>query len=200
MDPRLGWKKDPFDKHDFIYATIRREALPDTIDASNNGLYLPAVRNQGNNSACVGFGIGAGITAILKRLGIYEEWTSPQWIWNWARWMEGTLAQNAGVYPGDAYKALLDYGVLSERFWPYDSVNTDMEAPSSLRQSQAVKFPNFAYARCIDGVDGILSGLISGWLFHQQEYCPKCPCLMVKQAGTKRVFSKRSRRNVISTV
>jgi hypothetical protein len=155
-DLRLtGWKKDKYDSRDFLHkrAVI---AMPESVTFKD---LLPEVRNQGQNGACVGFAIAANLSAIAKTLGIFTEWYSPQWIWNGARAIEGTLAQNVGVYPRDALDWLLKSGILLEQFWPYNPDSLDMAAPSSERQEKAKKYRGFAYYRVTEGVQGICSAI-----------------------------------------
>ena len=80
------------------------------------------------------------------------------WPWNGARFIEGTLAQNVGVYPRDAFQWLTDHGCLSDQYWPF-SGKFDASAPSIERMAQAIKYPNFAYFRVGDGAQGIMESL-----------------------------------------
>jgi hypothetical protein len=160
MPNMTGWKKDKYDRRDFMYG-VRAGVPPTSVDLSN---LLPAVRNQESMNACVGFGIGANLCGMAKEKGIFTEWYSPQWIWNGARFVEGTLAENVGVYPRDALDWLLNSGCLLESFWPFSGTTLDKSAPSSARMNQAIKYRNFAYYRVGDGVDGLRSALAEGHL------------------------------------
>lgn len=152
---QFGWVKDKYSPKDYLYRLPVR-ALPEKVDLSK---YLPPIRNQGNVSSCVGFGIGGNLVSILKMQNAYSEWFSPTWIYNWARAMEGTLTQDIGCLPRDACDALLKYGCLLEHFWPYNNEKLDMSTPSSERMEQATKYVDFAYYRVVDGVDGIKAAL-----------------------------------------
>jgi hypothetical protein len=153
-----GWKKDKYDYRDYMYG-VKAGILPSSINLSN---LLPVVRNQESMNACVGFGIGANLCGMAKAKGIFSEWYSPQWIWNGARYTEGTLAENVGVYPRDAYDWILKSGWLIESLWPFSSTALDMYAPSSSRMNQAIKYSKFAYYRVGDGIDGLRSALAEG--------------------------------------
>ena len=165
-----GWKKDKYDPRDLIYKTVRPESLPPVIDLSR---YLPRdqsgkvlVRNQGAVGSCTGHGIGVNLCAQAVKLGIWPEqafeWFSPTWIYNGARFLEGTLAQDAGAYPKDCLDWLLKNGTLLDHFWPYDPTGVDKTAPGTTRMKQAVQYPDFEYDRAVDGVAGILSALNDG--------------------------------------
>jgi len=155
MEYILGWKKDKFDSRDKYHLTRFKE-VPTTFSL---GQYLPTVRNQGQQGACTGFGIGGNLTGTFIQLGIFTEWASPRWIYNGARLLEGTLNIDAGAEPGDCYKWLYDNGYLLERFWKYIDHPLDTNPPSALQYNDAIKDSGFAYYRCIDGVDGIISAL-----------------------------------------
>jgi hypothetical protein len=150
-----GWIKDKFDNRDYLHraALVR---FPNAVDLSR---LLPEVRYQGAVSSCTGFGIGANVGAVAKSLHVFTEWYSPTWIYNGARFIEGTLTSDIGAYPKDCFDWLLKMGCLLEHFWPYDPDKADISAPSSERQAQALKYPEFAYFRCVDGVNGIMSAL-----------------------------------------
>ena len=156
----FGWSKDKYDPHDYLH---RRKlvTLPDTADLSN---LLPVVRDQGKVGSCVGFGIGANLSGVAMTLGILSGWYSPTWLYNGARFIEGTLPLDLGCEPGDALDWCLKHGILLESFWPYDAEKLDRSAPSSERMAQADKYKGFAYYRVDNGVDGICSALAEGHL------------------------------------
>ena len=156
----FGWRKDKYDYRDYLHKP-KLVKIPLSADLSH---LLPDVRNQGQVQSCVGFGIGANLCSIAKNLNIFTEWYSPTWIYNGARFIEGTLTQDVGCWPRDALDWLLKSGCLLEHFWPYDSNKLDFSAPSSEKQKQATKYPNFAYYRIGDGVNGICSAIAEGHL------------------------------------
>ena len=158
MSSTFGWKKDRWDPRDYLHPTMKTVALPASVINKN----VPAVRDQGVQGSCVGFGIGAIVTSVTLNVEPAAEWFSPQYIYNGARFIEGTLAQDAGAYPKDALDWLLKNGCLLEHFWPYDPAKFDPAAPSSARIAQANRYPDFAYYRVVDGVDGICSALAAG--------------------------------------
>ena len=160
VDTLLGWKKDKYDTRDYLH--VRKVAkIPSSVLLTEQ---LTPIRNQGNISSCVGFGVGININSVWKKLGIYVEWESPTWIYNGARYIEGTLSQDMGCYPKDALDWLLKNGTLLEHFWAYNPNVLDKSAPPSERMAQAVKYTNFAYYRVVEGVGGICSALADGHL------------------------------------
>lgn len=128
----FGWRKDPYDKRDLLH-----ELVPVVPDETDLAPLLTKVRHQGSNLSCVGFGIGINLNSIAKRQGAYEDWHSPWWIYNGARFIEGTLAQNVAAFPRDALQWILENGCLLEQYWPYDPIRLDMTAPSSTSMAKA---------------------------------------------------------------
>ena len=157
--PGFGWKKDPYSRKDFIHK-MAVAPVPERVMLDQ---YLPSVRNQGQIGSCVGFGIGAVLGARAKMNNAYLKWFSPTWIYNGARFIEGTLAEDAGCYPRDALDWLLKKGCLLERDWPYNPLLLDTRAPPSSLEPEASEFPLLAYYRVVDGVDGLCSALVAGF-------------------------------------
>jgi hypothetical protein len=158
MEFLTGWLKDKYDPRDWEH---KRGVypLPDKVSLVQ---YLTPVRNQLNSSSCVGFGIGVNLNSVKVSLGIYQEWCSPVYIYNGARFIEGTLPIDCGCYPKDALDWTLKNGILLEQYWPYNGF--ERVAPSSTRIKQADRYKGFAYFRCVDGIDGICDAISSGHL------------------------------------
>lgn len=157
--PNYGWEKDKYDP-DAVYHRPKAGAVP--IPAVIDLLQLcPPVRDQDGANGCVGFAASEHLYTVAKSgnfkvLDIY----SANWVWNGARFLEGTCSQNDGVVPDHAWKWLLSQGCLFEGYWPFKGF--DPTPPSSLRMSQAIKYPNFQTVRVDNGLDGILSALAEG--------------------------------------
>lgn len=160
MAPRImGWKKDKYDPRAYLHRPLRIEEIPNVVilDA-----YRPEVRDQKDIGACVGFGIGANLTAWAKKQGVYSEWFSPTWIYNGARFIEGTLSEDAGAYPVDALDWLRKKGCLLERFWPYTG-ELDKTPPPSRLEPEAARYPLLEYFRVTGDANGICSAIAQGF-------------------------------------
>jgi len=155
IDFKGGWKKDKYDPRDYLHKPAVPK-LPNVVDLSQ---IRAAVRQQGGMNSCVGHGVRGISCAVAMSLGCYTEDYSPQYIWNGARFIEGTLSQNVGVFPKDALDWTVMHGLLYEHLWPYSPNVLDMATPSTERQNQAIKYPELAYFRVVDGINGILSAL-----------------------------------------
>ena len=152
-----GWKKDLYDRRDMIY---RPKAV--VMDYFTMAPIMPVVRDQGNVGSCVGHGFGGVLTALAVIAGVDPEWFSPTWIYNGARFIEGTLNQDVGCYPRNAAKWIADKGGLKEHFWPYNPARLDTKAPGSSLEPFAAEWPIVSYARVAGGVDGLIGALADG--------------------------------------
>lgn len=153
-----GWKKDKYDRRDFLYRP-RAVAIPDKMSLLP---VMPAVRDQGQVGACVGFGIGANLTALAAIAGVDTEWFSPTWIYNGARFIEGSLPYDVGCYPRNALKWLADKGCLREHLWPFNPNRLDKTSPPSTLEPFADDWPILTYTRITGGADGIIAAIADG--------------------------------------
>lgn len=154
---KFTWKKDKYDKRDYLHKSIG--AIPASFDLSK---YCPSVRDQGYVGSCTGFGIGGLLTGIAKQLNVFTEWFSPTWIYNGARFIEGTLKYDDGAYPADCMSWIKTKGCLLEHFWPYNPNTVDTTSPPSKFDAEAAKFPILTYTRVTGGSAGICSAIAAG--------------------------------------
>lgn len=172
-----GWLKDTYDPNDYLH-TMRVTPIPN--EWSNLDLLTP-VRDQGHISSCYGQTMANTVDGRKQLLGIFAERSSATWFYNGARYLEGTLAFDIGVHARSVLEWWRMHGTLLEQYWPYDMVNFDSAAPSSLRQKQADIFANSAYFRVVDGIDGLCDVLSSRHLVAFgspwfEEWRPSPPC------------------------
>jgi hypothetical protein len=133
--------------------------LPPTVDLFR---LMPEVRDQGNLGSCTGFGIGVNLTARAREQGVYVEWFSPEWIYNGARFIEGTLMFDNGAAPSDCWDWLVEKGALLEHFWPYNGNKLDKRPPPSGFDVYAAKYPVITYYRVDNGTKGLQLSLSVG--------------------------------------
>jgi hypothetical protein len=155
----VGWQKDPYDKRDLI-RPIKPGALPSEVNLID---LMPEVRDQGRVGSCVGFGVAANLCAQAKiDAADPNDWFSPTWIYNGARFIEGDLLHDVGAYPRSALSWIRNKGSLLERFWPYNPNMLDTRTPPSSLEPEAAKYPVYSYARVTGGCTGIASALAEG--------------------------------------
>lgn len=160
---RLGWKKDKYDHRDRLYRIVG--ATPTAFSLEQ---YLVPIRDQNDVGACIGFGIGGNISSMAKKLGLSfpasdDGWFSPEWIYNGARFIEGTLSEDAGAEPGDALNWLVKNGCLLEQYWPYNPNALDTTSPPSADMPLAAQYPMLAYTRITTGTAGICNAIANGY-------------------------------------
>lgn len=158
MDPKFGWQKDKYDKRDYL-ARCTALKVPSFVFLTS---YLTPVRDQGNVGSCVGFGIGINFNSVKVKVGIFEEWSSPTFIYNGARYLEGTLPVDIGCRPRNALEWTRECGILDEQHWPYDMEKLDRAAPSSERIALANRYKDFDYFRVVDGIEGLCEAIALG--------------------------------------
>ncbi len=166
VERKFGHKKDKYNPKAYIHKP-KVVAIPDVVIWDK---YRPDVRDQGNIGSCTGFGIGANLVAAAHRLNVFKEWFSPTWIYNGARFIEGTLMYDEGAYPQDCLDWLVKKGCLLEHFWPYNGNKLDTTSPPSKYDPEAAKWPlasyspapQLGYFRVTGGFDGVVSALADG--------------------------------------
>ncbi len=173
-DPRLGALKDKFKEKDWSFALDKPLAVRDLL---NLAPYLPRRVDQGYIGSCTGASLEqyfAGFATLYKvvaKVGTQNRF-SIWWIYNWARFIEGTLGEDAGAYLRDCLDAVRKYGVLIDDLWKYPDGCTklDKTAPSSRLYPEAAKWPVSAFSpvpqlrlkgfyRVTGGAEGIFQAL-----------------------------------------
>lgn len=156
----FGWKKDKYDKRDYIYPMKRgMYTLPEAVDLS---ALLPEMSDQGYLGACAGFSFSNNLSGCAKQQNVFTERFSPKWIYNGARFLDGTLTEDSGAYPRDCLKWLKMKGGLLEHFWPY-SDKLDPTPPPTKFDPEAKKYPVLEYFR-VTSVADICACLADGHL------------------------------------
>jgi C1A family cysteine protease len=90
------------------------QSLPIKIDFRTNPKMSP-IRDQGNIGSCTAFALGICVEFVSD----YNFRSSPLFLYYTERFIEGTIFEDSGAYLHDGVKCLQNYGVCSERLWPY---------------------------------------------------------------------------------
>jgi len=154
MEHHYGWIKDKYNPKAIYHEPITRILPPST----NNRIHLPPVKNQDGVGACGGFAWSEHLETVCNQIGQPVSRFSENWIYNGARYLEGTLQQDAGLANDDAITWLTIHGFLLYPYWPFKD-ELDKSAPSSLRQSEADKYPDLQSFRVDNGVDGLRTAM-----------------------------------------
>lgn len=150
-----GWKKDPYDDRDKPY---KRKLI--RLPQSYQIPVIPPILDQGNWGACVGFtfsSILAGEAKIDGRDAAFSQW----WIYNGARFIEGSLLEDSGCYPRDALAWIKKQGCLLHSYWPYTPFKFDTTAPPSEFMDEADDWPVRETYRIQGGIESICDVIAS---------------------------------------
>lgn len=147
LTPRrnYGWRPDTPDQRDHRFALARAAApveLPAVVDLR---WAMPPVRDQGNLGSCTGVAIAAAIeyALTLERRRITP---SPLFIYYAERFLENSVAVDAGAEIRSGIKACSKIGVCTETAWPYDPARF-AELPPEPARSEAAAHRVITYMR-----------------------------------------------------
>jgi C1A family cysteine protease len=161
----MGWRHDTPDHRDLEFRPrLKRDAVvPNKMDFRSDPKYarcVPTVRDQGDLSACTGFGVTAVV--MFERERQQEALAlSPLFTYYQERVLEGTVASDAGAEIRDGIKTLIKYGAAPEAKWPY--VPTKFTArPSKAAYAAALDCQALVYARVDNTKLADLIGVLAG--------------------------------------
>lgn len=113
----LGLVPDLPDVRDFLFRpkkiTLPPEVRLDLAPA------MPPVYDQGQLGSCVGNGVSGAFEFDLRNQHARDFRPSRLFVYYGARYIEGTVAQDAGANIRDGVKVVASLGAPSERSWPY---------------------------------------------------------------------------------
>ena len=151
-----GWIKDPFNVNAVYHQPVVRVLPPST----NNRIYFPKVQDQDGVGCCGGFSWAEHINAVCKQIGQPVDRFSENWVYNGARYIQGTLNQDSGLTNDNAILWMYRNGFLTYPNWPFaDKLDT---TDPNTKKSLAVTYPNIASYRVDNGVDGLKSAMADG--------------------------------------
>jgi len=158
----LGWLPDKEDPRDFKYqapkAFFRR--LPKTGDISSS---LPAIYQQGFLGSCVGNAVAAQVATSHIVFKLPDPVPSRLFIYYNARFMEGTVREDAGCQIRNAIKSVNKQGVCPESLWQYDITKFATRPPQSCYDA-ALKDKVVSYHR-VFGLTSMKACITEGFPF-----------------------------------
>lgn len=149
MDLVTSLIPSPLDGRDYIYEGIglTADGIPDTLDMRDEIL---AVRNQGQDGACVAF-TASCIKEVQERRDInFNEYMSPQFIY-----LNREDKKTEGMYPRDLMRILTNIGSIPETMMPYQKTTTITSSMISSASNYRIK----GYA-AITTIDGLKDSLV----------------------------------------
>jgi len=157
-----GYKQDAPDNRDYKYSAISTAdiTIPQTVNLTGK---CSPVEDQGQIGSCVGNGV-AGCLEYLENLnGVDFVDLSRLFIYYNARMIEGTTPYDYGCYIRDGIKAVANYGVCTEKDWPYVPSKFATK-PSKLCYENAISNKIVSYFR-LNTLDDMINCLASRYPF-----------------------------------
>ena len=150
---RFGWKKDKYDPDPKVLHKRTMKAVRDEVDLFE---WLPKEVWDQLAGDCVGMTFSNYLAWLAIKYNLFDKSGrfSPTWIYNGARYKEGSLPYDDGCYPDDAADWLVEKGGLPLAFWPY--IGFEKRTPPSSLEPEAAKWPVLKKVRIAGGIDGIL--------------------------------------------
>lgn len=118
---------------------------------------MPAVRNEGQEGAGVGFVVSAALEyQIFKDTGKTVQ-LSPRGIYNLAREIEHTSGSDSGAQVRDAIKAVAKTGAVLESDWPYKAGQFAQKRPAAFDRFKKYKIESyFRMSGTVEEIKGAL--------------------------------------------
>lgn len=110
-EDKVDWR----DQYYNVAHALKRESVDFRLAASG-------IEQQSDLGSCTSQAIVGAYELILKRdhLESFVE-LSPLFLYYNARLQDNTINEDVGAYPRDALKAAKQYGICTEKLWPYDT-------------------------------------------------------------------------------
>ncbi len=140
----FGLFKSPVDIRDYVVASFLKDiTLPAEQDYTSK---MTPVRNQGNEGACVGFAMVAGVKEYEEQLD-YSKFVnlSPRFLYENAKTISG---HKEGTTLKAAVEVAQKLGVCEEALWPYTAQVPG--SPDKMAYPNALKYRISVYARITD--------------------------------------------------
>lgn len=117
---RYGWRPDTPDQRDrpSSLKVMRVTRLPASVDLSKHAA-MPPVYDQGDLGSCTANAIGAAYEYETRKQSLTDFRPSRLAIYYGERYIEHTVASDAGAEIRDGMKVVSKSGVAPEELWPY---------------------------------------------------------------------------------
>jgi hypothetical protein len=148
----LGLRKSPYDCRDYKFEKLLKTivSVPDSLD--NRDKVSGGVKYQGNYPTCLAFA-SSSFKEVQENIDIgFNDKMSPQFIYN----LRKNFPED-GMYMRDACEILVNYGIVEEKVYPYES-SWSNNIPSDIL-SQGKKYHDLYYAS-INTIDGLKQAVV----------------------------------------
>lgn len=165
-----GWNPDLPDVRDHIYNEsahhVRdRQTIKSQMDF-RSGPNMPAVRDQGQEGCCTGFGSMGSFAFVYTMQGGVKQVFSPAFAYYIGRAYEGTEDQDSGAQIRDVVKGIAKLGTVAEKEFPY-KVGGFAKKPTKKDYADALKHEALEYLRVENagtaGQSAIVACLAAGY-------------------------------------
>ena len=129
----LTWKRGHVLPTDKFYSVAAPTVQPPKGSAAQ---YMGPVLNQGNLGACTAHGYADWVLSALKKAGLPVFLISRLFQYFNERLKEGTVSTDSGAIVRDAFWVGSNYGIVDEKYWPYD-ISKFAETPPTEAYLQA---------------------------------------------------------------
>jgi C1A family cysteine protease len=160
---KYGWVRDLPDQRDRRYGIGQpaqvASSLPRSVDLR---AHCPPVYDQGELSSCTANAIAAALEFDSARQGIPASRPSRLFIYYNERWIEGTVASDAGAQIRDGIKSVGQWGDCPETEWPYEVSQFAVQPPQSC-YDDAAKHLALVYESVGQDLDSLRGCLAAGF-------------------------------------
>ena len=155
MERFYGAKKDKFNPK----AQYHKPKLIKLTGKNDMSAYSPGVINQYSVGRCTGCGTGGAAHNTAKQLNVKLETFgySPDFIYNGARYLEGTLNEDAGAYADDVMTWIKTKSSLLYPKWPLTEEFSNTDPNEYTDKTEKYTIDTF---RVDNGVEGIESAMM----------------------------------------
>lgn len=155
----LGLRLSLPDLRDHRHTPVLAGPLP---PKTNNRAAMPPVRDQGPLGSCTAFASTTAAWYTYMREDYHHPYPgSPLFqYWN-ERFLEGSTASDSGATIADSLKALGQWGICAEHWWPYVPALFAQQPPDAA-YANAIRHKATSYARVSQAVDQLKLCLAAG--------------------------------------
>jgi C1A family cysteine protease len=160
---RMGWRADRPDFRDRVlqlpYLSRFKVVLPSTVDMRPG---MPPVVDQGDLGSCTANAIAAAVEYMHMQSKLQVFAPSRLFVYYNERFMENTVAVDAGAEIRDGIKSIKKFGVCDETVWPYD-ISKFTQRPSDQAYGSAKKQVIKSYLKVYQNLTYLMATLAKGY-------------------------------------